>query len=181
MSNCSHESRTLLVAMKNQLSFALEERNLTTRAVASGSEPQVLYSTTVTCSNCEGFMVQPVCMPCGHSVCKGCTDKSTMLKNSNLVCPKCNYSCPKIPQGFSPTPGEEQGAIPGAQAGEQCRTPTLTLQNAFRKWYPMWVESCRCREEGNKYANQGDFPLATQWYTQALETGILRQHKLTLN
>ena len=26
----------------------------------------------------------------GHSVCKGCMDKSTMLSGENLACPKCN-------------------------------------------------------------------------------------------
>ena len=120
-------------------------------------------------------MVQPVCMPCGHSVCKACTEKSTMASGENLVCPKCNHTFPKVPKAS--TGWREEGVTPSNKAasvsaeGRQHRVPTLTLQNAFRKWYPKWVESCQYREEGNKFANQKDFKSAVQWYTQALGTG----------
>lgn len=169
---CSHQSRVLLAAMRTQLAIALEERDLTpSRSAASPSS----YSAIVSCNICGGFMVKPVCMPCGHSVCKACTEKSTMLSGENLVCPKCNQTFPKIPKALSPPPDwrEEEGvseATPPKQQPQR-RVPTLTLQNAFCKWYPQWVESCQCREEGNKYANQGDFVLAAEWYTRALETG----------
>lgn len=173
----SHESRALLAAMKNQLSLTLKKRELS-HLVRNKTTPS--YSSIVSCSNCEGFMVQPVCMPCGHSVCKGCTEKSTMLNKENLICPKCNHSCPQIPAGFNATSSKqmsgegEEGFGHGERESSagQHRMPTLTIQNAFRKWYPKWAESCRCREEGNKHANQGDYTSAIHWYTKALNAGM---------
>lgn len=167
MSCCSRQSRVLLAAMRSQLAMALEHRQLT--AAQSGSATAPSYSSIVSCNNCGGFMVQPVCMPCGHSVCKGCMEKSTMLSGENLVCPKCNHTCLKVLGRDGP--GSERTASGPELKLEYCRTPTLTLQNTFRKWYPQWVESCHFREEGNQHANKGDFASATLWYTQALHTG----------
>lgn len=177
MSSCSHQSRVLLAAMRSQLKVALEERELATTAASSSnsntsassssSSCSPSYSSIVSCNNCGGFMVQPVCIPCGHSVCKGCVEKSTMLSGENLVCPKCNHTCLKIPRAMASS-GE---GLDLSASLEKHRIPTLTLQNAFCKWYPKWVESTQCREEGNKYANQSDFVSAIRWYSQALETG----------
>lgn len=47
------------------------------------------------------------------------------------------------------------------------------LQNALFKWYPEWVESAKHKDEGNIFANEGDFPMAVQWYNRALQTGVL--------
>lgn len=179
MSGCSHQSRAIVAALRTQLATALEERELT--ASHSAALTPSSYSSIVSCNNCGGFMVQPVCMPCGHSVCKACIEKSTMLSGDNLVCPKCSNTCPKIPTTISSSPDlRDRNAMHLERSADseliskQYRTPTLTLQNAFCKWYPKWVESCQCREEGNKYANLGDFVLATRWYTQALETGTVK-------
>lgn len=167
MSSCTQQSRVLLAAMRSQLKVALEERELAASPSPSSSSPTPqTYSSIVTCNSCGGFMVQPVCMPCGHSVCKGCTEKSTMLRGENLVCPKCNQTCPKIPASSASTSEPDS-----TEVLERHRMPTLTLQNAFCKWYPKWVESTQCREEGNKHANNSDFVSAVRWYSQALETG----------
>ena len=170
MPSCSRQSRVLLAAMRSQLAIALEQRQLVAAPYSTASGPPS-YSSIVSCNNCGGFMVQPVCMPCGHSVCKGCMEKSTMLCGENLICPKCNHTCPRVlGKGGPASERKERTPAEGSNPG-YCRTPTLTLQNTFRKWYPKWVESCRCREQGNQYANQGDFASATLWYTQALQTG----------
>lgn len=163
MSSCSRQSRVLLAAMRSQLAISLEERQLEAVFTTGATTPPSSYSTIISCSNCGGFMVQPVCMPCGHSICKACVDKST---SENLMCPKCSHTCPKVVRTGS-------SALKGKPSGPDgyCRVPTLTLQNALRKWYPKWVESCRHREEGNQHANQGDFASATFWYTEALQTG----------
>jgi tetratricopeptide (TPR) repeat protein len=55
---------------------------------------------------------------------------------------------------------------------EDERRPTVVLQNAFMRWYPGWAECCKYREEGNRFAQEGNFPLAVQCYNKALETGI---------
>lgn len=173
MYSCSSHSRSLFTAMRSQLVQSLKQRELLTLTVSppSSSSPsspsQSSYSNTVSCMNCQGFMVQPVCMPCGHSVCKGCLGKSTMLLGDNIVCPACAHSFPRNPEQLEA--GRDETASDSGLL--HCRMPTLTLQNAFRKWYPLWVESCRCREEGNKHANQGNHDLATEWYTRALESG----------
>ena len=170
MSCCSQQSRVLLAAMRSQLKVALEERELaaspSSPSSASSSNLPPSYTAIVSCNNCGGFMVQPVCMPCGHSVCKGCMEKSTMLSGDNLVCPKCNQTCPKVPKAMASSGEGDSTGSP-----ERHRMPTLTLQNAFCKWYPKWVESTQCREEGNRHANQSDFVSAIRWYSQALETG----------
>ena len=165
-SGCSRQSRVLLAAMRSQLAIALEQRQL---ASLSGAETGSL-SSVVSCNSCGGFMVQPVCMPCGHSVCKSCMDKSSMLKGGDSIsCPKCSWICPKAPQPAAEHKGREVSS--SSSSSSSYRTPTLTLQNAFRKWHPKWVESCRRRGEGNQHANKGDFVLAALCYTQALDTG----------
>lgn len=169
MTSCSRQSRVLLAAMRSQLAIALEQRELI--AAHSPSSTSSGYSSIVSCNNCGGFMVQPVCMPCGHSVCKGCMEKSTMLSGENLVCPKCSHTCPRFLGKGGPASEQKEKTSGEELSPGYSRTPTLTLQNTFRKWYPKWVESCRCREQGNQYANQGDFASATIWYAQALQTG----------
>lgn len=170
MSDCSQESRILLVTMRNQLALALEQERLTTSRCLTSCSSTRDYSSIVNCNNCEGFMVQPVCLPCGHSMCRGCTEKSNVGNSDSLICPSCSLTCSKVPQKNpdSSSPGSSEKVERGA-----CRIPTLTLQNVYHKWYPEWAESCRCREEGNMYANRGDFSSALQCYIQALETGYL--------
>lgn len=159
-SSYSRKSRVLLAVMRSQLANSLEQRKL--EAASRGTTTS--YSSLASCNNCGGFMVQPVCMPCGHSVCKACVEKSTVLSGENLICPKCNHAYPKMLR---------TGKVSSQDAKSRCcRTPTLILQNAFCKWYPKWVESCRHREEGNQHANQGDFASAIVWYTEALQTGM---------
>jgi hypothetical protein len=51
------------------------------------------------------------------------------------------------------------------------RRPTVILQNALHKWYPDWVESGKHKDEGNVFANEGNFPMAVHWYSKALQTG----------
>jgi hypothetical protein len=58
---------------------------------------------------------------------------------------------------------------------EDERRPTVVLQNAFMRWYPGWAECCKYREEGNRFAQEGNFPLAVQCYNKALETGEHRK------
>lgn len=127
------------------------------------------------CAYCTGFMVQPVCLPCGHSVCKSCLDKTT-VGGDLLACPNCSQTFPRVPVGF----GSNSGSLSGGQRtvlgsrttlNTDCRRPTLMLQNAVFKWYPEWVESAKRKDEGNVFANEGDFPMAVQWYNRALQTG----------
>ena len=120
------------------------------------------------CAYCIGFMVQPVCLPCGHSVCKSCLDK-TVLGGDVLACPYCSQAFPSMPLGFGRPDSGSAGSYGDGTAN--FRRPTLMLQNALLKWYPEWVESSKHKDEGNIFANEGDFPIAVHWYTKALQTG----------
>ena len=138
------------------------------------------------CAYCIGFMVQPVCLPCGHSVCKSCLDK-TMVGGGGagggqlLACPCCGHTFPTVPLGFSgANTNNSSGSSSAAErrlnsptsSNAGCgRRPTVILQNALQKWYPDWVESGKHKDEGNVFANEGDFPMAVHWYSKALQTG----------
>ena len=124
------------------------------------------------CAYCTGFMVQPVCLPCGHSVCKSCLQK-TAVGGDLLACPSCSQTFPCVPLGFGSNSGSssENGHGGRTASSADYRRPTLMLQNALLKWYPEWVESAKHKDEGNVFANEGDFPMAVHWYNKALQTG----------
>ena len=168
MATCSQQSRKVLVVLRRQLGASLEEQKLTPSTAAGDNDSSNDYSAIVNCRNCEGFMVQPVCLPCGHSICKSCTEKSNVVSSDRLTCPSCSQVCSKIPCDECVVSDTSSA---GAQR-ESCRVPTVIIQNAFRKWYPDWVESCRFREEGNIYANRGNFTSAVQCYSEALQNGV---------
>jgi len=167
MASCSQQSRKVLVVLRRRVSSALEQEKMSPSTWHVSKDSSVDYTGRVSCRNCEGFMVQPVCLPCGHSLCKSCTEKSNIASNDSLTCPNCNQVCSKIP------PKCVEDLAPGSPStrDQKCRAPTLIIQNAFRRWYPDWVESCRYREEGNMYANKDDFTNAVHHYSQALEKG----------
>ncbi len=146
MSEYSERSRRLLTAMRTQLSASFPLNT----AQEDGRH------RLLDCPVCEGFMPQPLCFPCGHSICKTCIDRTlTGIVSSAVLCPICRRRWPRTPPGCS---------------GERC--PTLVLQNVLAMWYPKWVDSCMHREEGNRFAEEGDFPIAISWYCKAMETGV---------
>lgn len=149
MATCSQDSRTLFINVKARLEAALSP--LVTMKRGDSGE-----TSTPVCPLCLCLMMRPVCLPCGHSLCKPCVARTTSrFLGDSACCPRCRQSWPVVPPGMS---------------GE--RRPTLVLQNAFMRWYPGWAECCKYREEGNRFAQEGDFPLAVHWYNKALETGI---------
>lgn len=148
LSTCSENSRKLFVNIKSQLDAALAP--LASRRGESTSRD------TPVCPSCQCLMIRPVCLPCGHSLCKPCLARSpSRFSGTSARCPRCYQSWPVVSPGMN----EE-------------RKPTLVLQNAFMRWYPGWAECCKYREEGNRFAQEGDYPLAVHWYNKALETGI---------
>ncbi len=146
MTGCSERSRRLLSAMREQLNASFPP-----------TAPADVRCKLLDCPSCEGFMLQPLCLPCGHSMCKSCVYRPPWGGgvDGDVLCSTCRQRWPWTSPGCS---------------GERC--PTLVLLNVMEKWYPKWVESCRHREEGNKFAVEGDFPVALTWYNKAMETGV---------
>lgn len=152
IAHCSENSRTLYMSIKSQLETALG--SLTIRR---GENGEMTSRGTPVCPSCQCLMIRPVCLPCGHSLCKPCLARGpSRFSGDSARCPRCRQSWPVVSPGMS----EE-------------RRPTLALQNAFMRWYPGWAECCKYREEGNRVAQEGDFPLAVYWYNKAWETGEL--------
>lgn len=137
---CSQETRFLLSSLTSRLEVALPLDEV------AGEGIQLLD-----CSSCEGFMAVPVCLPCGHSLCRSCLEQLSAVHAS---CPRCQELWPRDP--------------PGIDGG---RKPTLCLLNAFQRWYPNRIESCRLRDEGNDFASKGNFSRAVQSYSEALAPG----------
>lgn len=151
MATCSQDSRTVYLHIKAQLDAALG--SLTAAITSESGETK----ETPVCPLCRCLMMRPVCLPCGHSLCKPCLARSISRFFGNCAhCPRCRQTWPVVPPGVNDE-----------------RKPTLVLQNAFMRWYPGWAECCKYREEGNRYAQEGDFPLAVYFYNKALETGVL--------
>ena len=150
MATCSESSRTLFLYIKSELEAALGP--LVVKQLERGDNGA---RKTPVCPCCQCLMMRPVCLPCGHSLCKPCLARSpSRFSGDSARCPRCQQSWPVVAPGMS----EE-------------RRPTLALQNVFMRWYPGWAECCKYREEGNRFAQEGDFPLAVHWYNKALETG----------
>ena len=162
MAMSSQKSRALLVVLRKQLADAMKQE--VTRHASSGTASPRERTDRLDCPYCEGFMAQPVCLPCGHSLCKSCIEKTVKL--GDVLCPKCMQPVPKVSQSNDYFTNED---------GTQSRRATVILQNLFQKLYPQWVKSCKYREEGNMFANEGDFPLAIHWYDKAISTGKLSQ------
>lgn len=159
MATCSQNSRTLCINIKSAIDAALGPLASSVRAAAvRGGES----AGTPICPLCRCLMIRPVCLPCGHSLCKPCLTRSTA--NNPLFCRRSDPACARCPRCHQSWP-----VIPPGMGVD--RRPTVVLQNAFIRWYPGWAECCKYREEGNRFAQEGNFPLAVQYYNKALETG----------
>lgn len=141
VAKCSASSRKLICSMKEELDKLLP---------LSQKQYRLLD-----CSACESFMNRPTCLPCGHSLCQLCLEKtSEQHGQETIICPRCQEPYPKIPVGFSTS-----------------RKPTLLLQSLYQKCCPNMLECCTHRELGNKFAQGNSFITAIEHYNKAFETG----------
>lgn len=148
-SRSSRDTALLLRQLKRDLELAIGASDV----LRDGGDTQ---ASLTDCSHCFGFMAHSLCLPCGHSMCKTCCAKScTSCTSGAVVCATCKKTWPKT--------------MPGTSGRE--RIPTIIAQTLFQKWFPLWVESAKHREEGNTFAGEGDYPLAVVSYDRALETG----------
>lgn len=99
------------------------------------------------CGLCEGVLVTPVTLACGHTFCAGC-----LLRDRSGVCRRC-----------------------GVPVGGGLETNVL-VQKVVEKWFPQEVKAAKLREEGNRLCQSNKFDEAIVKYTAALELGESTVH-----
>ncbi|KGL73808.1 LON peptidase N-terminal domain and RING finger protein 3, partial [Tinamus guttatus] len=97
------------------------------------------------CRKCQGFLFEPVSLPCGHTFCKKC------LWSGRAAEPRC-VLC------------REEG---GAAAGQLLRVNVI-LSSLLAKWFPGQVKASRLRHEGNALYKERKLQAALQKYNEAL-------------
>lgn len=97
----------------------------------------------LTCKECQGFLYEPVTLPCGHTFCKKCLED----QRSRRQCIMCR----------------------GAQEGTEhhCRVNVL-LSNILAKWFSCEVQAARLRHEGNALISDCKLQDALDKYNEAI-------------
>ncbi|XP_047932554.2 LON peptidase N-terminal domain and RING finger protein 3 isoform X1 [Anser cygnoides] len=97
------------------------------------------------CRKCQGFLFEPVSLPCGHTFCKKCLERERPPRARCVLC------------------REEGGA-----AGGQLPRVNVILSNLLAKWFPCQVKASQLRHEGNRLYEEKKPQAALQKYNEAL-------------
>ena len=155
MATCSSHSKSMVVKMKEELSKMLPIRDTITSSDLPLPSSSTLPLSLLSCSTCQGHMIKPVCLPCGHSHCFSCIQRMADTHKGTITCSHCQETHPLVPMGF-----------------ESSRQPTFILQTVTSKHCPAGMGlCCEERERGNHFAQSGDFETALVHYNRALQTG----------
>ncbi|XP_068553687.1 LON peptidase N-terminal domain and RING finger protein 3 isoform X2 [Anas acuta] len=115
-------------------------------AAASGPQQQQPRDWEVFgCRKCQGFLFEPVSLPCGHTFCKKCLERERPPRARCVLC------------------REEGGA-----AGGQLPRVNVILSNLLAKWFPCQVKASQLRHEGNRLYEEKKLQAALQKYNEAL-------------
>lgn len=118
-------------------------------AAASGPQQQQPRDWEVFgCRKCQGFLFEPVSLPCGHTFCKKCLERERPPRARCVLC------------------REEGGA-----AGGQLPRVNVILSNLLAKWFPCQVKASQLRHEGNRLYEEKKLQAALQKYNEALSLG----------
>ncbi|XP_044161955.1 LON peptidase N-terminal domain and RING finger protein 3 [Bufo gargarizans] len=97
----------------------------------------------VTCLECQGFLYQPVTLPCGHTFCKKCLEN----QRGRSQCKMC----------------------PVTQEGTQHHhRVNVLLSNIMAKGFPCEVQAAKLRHEGNALLGDGKLQDALARYNEAI-------------
>ncbi|XP_058703628.1 LON peptidase N-terminal domain and RING finger protein 3 isoform X2 [Poecile atricapillus] len=97
------------------------------------------------CRKCQGFLFEPVSLPCGHTFCKKCLERDRAPESRCVLC-------------------KEAG---GAAAGQLLRVNVI-LSNLLTKWFPCQVKASQLRHEGNLLYKEKKLQAALQKYNEAV-------------
>lgn len=100
------------------------------------------------CRKCQGFLFEPVSLPCGHTFCKKCLERDRAPEPRCVLC-------------------KEAG---GAAAGQLLRVNVI-LSNLLTKWFPCQVKASQLRHEGNLLYKEKKLQAALQKYNEAVSLG----------
>ncbi|XP_066992983.2 LON peptidase N-terminal domain and RING finger protein 3 [Anabrus simplex] len=98
-------------------------------------------SSSFTCGMCEGALVMPVTVPCGHTFCRKC-----VIKDASKMCCKCGF---KLQSGQMET--------------------NILVKGLVEKWWGPEVESATLRQEGNELFRRNEEAAALAKFTEAVE------------
>ncbi|KAM6253329.1 LON peptidase N-terminal domain and RING finger protein 3 isoform 2-T2 [Porphyrio hochstetteri] len=113
-------------------------------AAGSGA-PQPREWDVFRCRKCQGFLFEPVSLPCGHTFCKKCLERDRAAESRCVLC-------------------KEEG---GAAAGQLLRVNVI-LSNLLAKWFPCQVKASQLRHEGNLLYKEKKLQAALQKYNEAV-------------
>lgn len=103
-----------------------------------------------TCEICEGLVLDPVTIPCGHTFCRDCIEEKRVQ-----VCKTCSYASK---YDFSSL---------------KCN---VVLQNCIEKLLPKELEAVKLKRQGKKLFNKGDYKEAASVLAEAIKYGKLIHH-----
>ncbi|XP_065412740.1 LON peptidase N-terminal domain and RING finger protein 3 isoform X2 [Chrysemys picta bellii] len=97
------------------------------------------------CRKCQGFLFEPVSLPCGHTFCKKCLERDRASESHCALC-------------------KEEGSL---AAGQHLRVNVI-LSNLLAKWFPGQVKASQLRHEGNLLYKEKKLQAALQKYNEAV-------------
>ncbi|XP_064319316.1 LON peptidase N-terminal domain and RING finger protein 3 isoform X2 [Phalacrocorax carbo] len=112
---------------------------------AGNGSPQPREWDVFRCRKCQGFLFEPVSLPCGHTFCKKCLERDRAAESRCVLC-------------------KEEG---GAAAGQLPRVNVI-LSNLLAKWFPCQVKASQLRHEGNLLYKEKKLQAALQKYNEAV-------------
>ncbi|XP_065545314.1 LON peptidase N-terminal domain and RING finger protein 3 isoform X3 [Lathamus discolor] len=113
---------------------------------AGSGPPQPREWDVFRCRKCQGFLFEPVSLPCGHTFCKKCLERGRAAESRCVLCKE-----------------EEGGAAPG-----QLPRVNVILSNLLAKWFPCQVKASQLRHEGNLLYREKKLQAALQKYNEAV-------------
>ncbi|XP_068268044.1 LON peptidase N-terminal domain and RING finger protein 3 isoform X2 [Nyctibius grandis] len=112
---------------------------------AGSGPPQPREWDVFRCRKCQGFLFEPVSLPCGHTFCKKCLERDRAAESRCVLC-------------------KEEGST----AGGQLLRVNVILSNLLAKWFPCQVKASQLRHEGNLLYKEKKLQAALQKYNEAV-------------